>query len=68
MADILLTFLYAYGMVFVAESEEKVQTLLEIAGRWCKKWRLIVKRDETKVVHFRKAGQKLQKLILYSRY
>ncbi len=50
--------LYADDTVLVAESEAKLQTLLEIVGRWCKKWVLIVIRDKTKVVHFRKAGQK----------
>ncbi len=35
------------------ESEEKLQSMIKYVEIWCKKWRLKVNTDKTKVVHFR---------------
>ena len=52
--DILSILLYADDIVMLAENEDDLQSLMDIAGIWCNKWRLQVNADKTKVVHFRK--------------
>ncbi len=37
----------------MAESEEDLQTLLNILEKWCKQWHMRVNFKKTKIVHFR---------------
>ena len=53
------TLLYADDMVFIAESEQDLQVMLNTMFEWCKKWRLKVNESKSQIVHFRKTRQKL---------
>jgi len=50
----LCILLYADDIVILAENEEELQILLNFVNNWCRKWKMKVNRDKTKVVHFRK--------------
>lgn len=52
----LSILLYADDVVLVAPSETSLQRMLTVLSDWCKKWRLTVNRDKTKVIHFRPAS------------
>ena len=45
--------LYADDMVLIANSEAQLQSMLNVMYQWCKKWRLRVNNNKTKIVHFR---------------
>ena len=45
--------LYADDIVFIAESEDNLQVMLDKMHEWCKKWRVLVNTDKSKIVHFR---------------
>ena len=47
------TLLYADDIVLIIHRAEKLQTMLNTLDLWCKKWRLTVNPDKTKVIHFR---------------
>ncbi len=44
---------FADDLVIISESEEKLQSMIKWVEIWCKKWRVKVNTDKTKVVHFR---------------
>ena len=50
----LNSLLYADDMVLISESENKLQTLLNILQEWCFKWRVKVNTGKSEVIHFRK--------------
>ena len=50
----LSILLYADDIVFIAPSESALQTMLTFVSEWCRKWRMAVNMDKTKVIHFRK--------------
>ena len=39
--------------MLIAPSGTSLQRMLNVMNDWCRKWRLVVNRDKTKVVHFR---------------
>ena len=45
--------MYADDMVLVASRETDLQKMLDTLYSWCKKWRLSVNKEKTKIVHFR---------------
>ena len=45
--------LYADDMVLIADSKSELQSVLNIMYQWCKKWRLRLNGNKTKIVHFR---------------
>ena len=49
----LSTLFYADDIVIMAENEKSLQSMLDIVTMWCKKWRLMINRDKSNVVHFR---------------
>ena len=49
----LSILLYADDIVLIAPSEENLQKMLNFVAEWCRKWRMAVNTDKTKVVHFR---------------
>ncbi len=51
--------LFADDIVIQAEDEIKLQILLDFTNEWCKKWRMKINNDMTKVVHFRKCSTKI---------
>ena len=45
--------LFADDIVILAENEQDLQILMNFVDVWCKKWKMKVNIDKTKVVHFR---------------
>ncbi|XP_060587764.1 uncharacterized protein LOC132743245 [Ruditapes philippinarum] len=46
--------LYADDIVLIAKSEADLQIMLNQMHDWCKRWRVLVNTEKSKVVHFRK--------------
>ena len=46
--------LYADDIVLISKSEHDMQLLLDTLHDWCKRWRVLINTDKSKVVHFRK--------------
>ena len=49
--------MYADDIVLIAETESDLHKLLDILDRWCRRWRLTINQEKTKVVHFRSANK-----------
>ena len=45
--------LYADDIVLLAETEEDLQTLMNEFYFWCTKWRMVVNKEKTHIIHFR---------------
>ena len=45
--------LYADGIVLFSDSEDNLQTMLNVLHNWCKKWRVLINTHKSKCVHFR---------------
>lgn len=45
--------LYADDIALIAQDESSLQRMLNCVDIWCKRWKLFVNRDKTKIVHFR---------------
>ncbi len=45
--------LFADDIALISDSEEKVQAMLTQLHKWCRKWRLNLNMDKTKIVHYR---------------
>ncbi len=60
-SDIILTNVLAYAddIVLISDDETDLQRLLDIVRLWCRKWKLLVNLDKTKIVHYR-ASRKAQ--------
>ena len=52
--EILNSLAYADDLVIFAETEEKMQLLLDATSEWCHKWRAKININKTKLVHFRR--------------
>ena len=50
--------MYADDLVVFADSEAKLQYLLDTVYNWCKKWRMKIKENQFKIVHFRNVGKR----------
>ncbi len=46
--------LYADDLVILAEREENLQKMLDIANAWCKKWQLLINVKKSQIMHFRR--------------
>ena len=46
--------LYADDIVLISKSEQDMQRLLDTLHDWCKRWRVLINTDKSKVMHFRK--------------
>ena len=44
---------YADDIMILSQIPEELQQLLNVMHDWCKKWRISINKDKTKVVHFR---------------
>ena len=51
--EIISILLFADDIILLAESEEDLQKMLDCTNEWCKKWKMFVNKDKTKIVHFR---------------
>ena len=51
--------LFADDIVILGDNEAQMQTLLNFIGEWCKKWKLKINKDKTKIVHFRNKRTKV---------
>ena len=49
----LSLLLYADGVMLIAPSETSLQRMLNVMNDLCRKWRLVINRDKTKIVQFR---------------
>ena len=45
---------YADDLVFLSENEEDLQKLLDVVFNWCRRWRVCINIEKTKIMHFRK--------------
>ena len=50
---LISALLYADDIVLLAPDENKLQSLLNVLSNWCRKWRLVINKEKTKIVHFR---------------
>ncbi len=48
--------LFVDDIVILAEDEIKLQILLDFTNEWCKKWRLKIDNDKTKLIHNNKCN------------
>ena len=53
--------MYADDIVLLAENEDDLQNMLNYVQIWCKKWRLVINKQKTKVMHFRKSRKQKSK-------
>ena len=51
------SLLYADDLAIIAETEEGLQSQLDVLLEWCQKWSMRVNIDKTKVVHYRTKTQ-----------
>jgi hypothetical protein len=51
---IVVLLLYADDLAVLAESEEDLQTMLNVLHEWCEEFDISVNIDKTKIVHFRR--------------
>ena len=52
-----LSLLLDADNILIAQTEHSLQGMLDTLNDWCQKWRLLVYRDKTKVLHFRPCGK-----------
>ena len=50
--------LYADDIVLFSDKEWKLQETIDNIDIWCKKWKLNINVDKTKIIHFRKTRAK----------
>ena len=50
--------LYADDIVMVAYNERDMQLLLDKLHGWCKRWRVLINTEKSKVMHFRRGRRK----------
>ena len=55
---ILTVLAYADDLVLLADSEDKLQKLMDVLTHWCQKWRLSINNSKSGVVHFRRPRSK----------
>ena len=54
VGDIMVsTLLYADDIILIAPTAENLQLMFDTLNNWCKKWRLTVNPEKSKVIHFR---------------
>ena len=53
----IASLLYADDLAIMAESEENLQCMLNVLENWCKRWRMRVNVNKTKIIHFRTTTQ-----------
>ncbi len=49
----ITTLLYADDLVIISQSVEELNSILELVNSWCRKWRVMINKEKSKVVHFR---------------
>ena len=50
--------LYADDQVVFADSEAKLQCLLDTVYNWCKKWKRKINENKSKIIHLRNVGKR----------
>ena len=53
--------MFADDIALLADSEHKLQQMLNCVYMWCRKWRMCLNMDKTKIVHFRHKSQNRSK-------
>ena len=46
--------MYADDIVLISNSAIRLQKMLDCLSQWCKKWRMSLNENKTKIIHFRK--------------
>lgn len=54
----LSILLYADDIAIISPNEKNMQDMLNVVDSWCKKWRLRINPNKSKIVHFRKKRKK----------
>lgn len=54
---VIVCLLYADDLVLLSENEEDLQTMLNILNDWCRKWRMRINVNKSKILHFRIPSQ-----------
>ena len=54
----LSLLLYADDIVLLASSETDMQCMLDKVHEWCKRWRVLINTEKSKVMHFRPSRSK----------
>ena len=49
----LAILLYADDVALIAPDENSLQRMLDVVNRWCRKWRMTLNGEKTKVLHLR---------------
>ena len=49
--------MYADDLVLLAKNEQDLQRLDDVLGAWCAKWGLLITKEKSKVMQFRRVGQ-----------
>ena len=52
------SLLYADDLVVFADSEAELQCLIDTVYNWCKKWRMKMNENKSKIIHFRNVGKR----------
>uniref|UniRef100_A0A671XHU9 Reverse transcriptase domain-containing protein n=1 Tax=Sparus aurata TaxID=8175 RepID=A0A671XHU9_SPAAU len=47
------------------ESESDLQNMLNLVSSWCHKWRLVINKSKTQIMHFRNKGMERSKQTFY---
>lgn len=55
--DTLCCLFYADDILLLSENELDMQDMLNYVHDWCRKWRIIINYEKSKVVHFRNKGK-----------
>ena len=57
--------LYADDIAIISENEENLQKMLDKLNEWCKKWELVINREKSQVVNFRKKRKERSNFSFY---
>ena len=49
----ITSLIYADDLVITSSKVEELNCVLDVVNNWCKKWRVLINQDKSKVVHFR---------------
>ena len=50
----LSILMYADDIALISENEQNLQDMLNIVYNWCSKWGMVLNRDKSKIIHFRR--------------
>ena len=63
--SVINILLYADDIVMLAENETNLQKMIDHLQDWCKRWRMMINKSKTQIVHFRNTGQSKTNFIFH---